>query len=221
MSVWPQVRGVLVALHVAAVIAMATPSAESGMKRSAWKDPTVQEEFRAWNARFAAVGWRMTQDQLEERLWTFATRYEALRSAVVRPFERYGRYVGANQSWRMFVAPHRYPTRLHIDLEENGVWRPIYIERSPDATWNREALDHDRMRSAIFRFGWSQYKRSYEAFADWVARRAALDFPDATRVRVRMYKVQSPTAREVLEDREPVGRFQQERIVKLVHEATP
>ena len=49
-------RAAFVAFHVVAILTLALPSAGAGMGRSAWKDPTVQAEFRAWADRFRFLG---------------------------------------------------------------------------------------------------------------------------------------------------------------------
>lgn len=212
---WPQIRAALVALHVVGVILMATPSASAGLKRSLWKDPTVQQELAAWHERFAAMGASWTRAEMEDRLWEFAVGWEETRSLLVKPWKPYGTYLGASQSWRMFVAPHRFPTRMSIDLEEGGVWRELFEERSPEHQWRREIFDHDRMRSAIFRFGWPQYKKSWEGFARWVARLAADEFPSATRLRARMFKYKTLPPERARAGEDPEGTWQQEQIVAL------
>ena len=212
---WPQIRAVLVGCHVVAVLAMATPSPSAGLRRSSWKDPTVQAEFSAWNERFQAMGISWTEPEMEDHLWTFAVGWDHARDLVLTPITPYGRYLGASQSWRMFVAPHRYPTRLQIELDSGDGWETLYIERSAEYAWRREVFDHDRMRSAIFRFGWTQYKKSWQLFADWVAKKAAVDFPDASRVRVRMYKYQTLSPEDAAAGKEPDGKFQQDEIRSL------
>lgn len=214
-GVWPQIRGVLVAAHVVAVLLMATPSPSAGLRRSAWKDPTVQAEFKAWNKRFNAMGVDWTQPEMEQHLWDFAVGWDEARTALLKPFTPYGRYLGASQAWRMFVAPHRFPTRLHVDIERDGQWEPVFIERSELYTWREEVFGHDRMRSAVFRFGWSQFKKSWQQFTEWVAVRAAEDFPDATRVRVRMYKYQTLSPQDAAAGAEPKGSFQQDQVYAL------
>lgn len=212
---WPQIRAVLVGFHVLAVLVMATPSPSVGLRRSAWKDPTVQAEFAAWNERFKALGVNWTQAEMEDHLWSFGVAFDEVRRVLVAPADPYGRYLGTSQTWRMFVAPHRFPTRLQIELEEGGVWRTLYIERSDEYTWRGEVFGHDRMRSAIFRFGWAQYKKSWQLFADWVARRAAEDFPDATRVKVRMFKYKTLAPEDAAAGKEPEGKFQQDELRTL------
>lgn len=213
--VWRQLRAVLVAAHVVAILVLATPSPGAGMRRSAWRDPTVQSEFAAWTERLNAIGVGVDQASLEDWLWDFAVSWEEGRDRLVKPFETYARYVGAGQSWRMFVAPHRFPTALHIDVREAGVWRPVYVERSSEYTWHGWAFDSDRFRSVIFRLGWSHYRRQYEELGDWIAARAAADFPGADAVRTRMYRVRSPSPEEVREGREPEGKFEQVRTIDL------
>lgn len=221
---WPQLRAALVALHVLAVVGLATPTPGAGMRRSAWKDPTVQEEFEAWTGRLHRLGVQISQKELEDFLWDFAVGWESRRSAVLAPARPYARYLGVDQSWRMFVAPHRYPTRLSVEVFEHGQWRLVYEERSPDATWLGWALDHDRTRSVIFRFGWSHYRRQYQQFARWVAARAAADFPEAERVRLRMFKYRTQSPQEVLEDAPIDGHYQQDQVFDLAElraEAAP
>lgn len=209
-GIWIRVRAALIALHVFAVVAMAVPSPEGGLNRSAWKDPTVQGEFAAWTGRLNAVGVQVGQAELEEWAWGFAQGWERTRGAVLAPFMPYYRYCGTWQSWRMFVAPHRYPARLHIDVRRGGAWEPVFVERSAEHTWRRHQLDHDRMRAAIFRYGWRHFRKAYNTFATWVAARAAEDFPDATEVRLRFWKYRTASPEEVRTGTEPEGSWELE-----------
>ena len=200
-------RAAFVLFHLVAITLMALPAPGGGLDRKQWGDPTVQAEFRAWNGRFHALGLHMTDAQFEDRLYVAARAVTDVRSVVLKPFGPYYRMCGTSQSWRMFVAPHTYPERLHIDLEEHGAWRPLYIERHPTATWRGAQLDHDRVRSAIFRYAWSRYKSTYVQFADWTAEQARSDFPEATRIRLRYWKQRSPSAAEVRRGFEPKGQW--------------
>jgi hypothetical protein len=204
---WPQVRAALIALHLIAITLMAVPSPQGGMSRAAWKEPTVQGEFAAWAGRLDRVGIHLTTAELEERLWDAAVLYEDVRDTVLAPFMPYYRYCGTWQSWRMFVAPHRYPSRLHIEVREGESWRPIYIARSDQFAWHRRQLDHDRMRAAVFRYAWRHYRRRYSTFGRWVAGQVAQDFPDAEEVQLRFYKYRTPSPVEVRSGTEPKGSF--------------
>ena len=206
-AIWRQVRAVLVALHCVAVISMAFPAPGGALRRSAWQDPTVQGEFEAWTTRFNALGADITKDELEDVLWEITKTWLSARRTALAPFQPYYKYAGTVQSWRMFVAPHRYPTRLEVAVEEGGEWRTIYAARSNEHTWNRRFFDHDRMRAAVFRYGWKSFRTTYYQFVEHLADEAARDFPEATAIRVRFYKYRTASAEEVLSEREPVGKY--------------
>lgn len=204
---WPHVRAALVAAHIGAVVVLALPDiAGPGSNKTAWKNPTVQSEISAWADRLG-----MPKEDLEQTAWTVATTWTIWMSQLRAPIEPYSRYAGVRQKWRMFVAPHRYPATLHVDVYEQGAWRPVYLSRSDEHTWNARALDHTRMRSMQFRYAWPQYKRHYRRFARWVARAAFEDFSEASRVRVRWYGFKTPTPAEVRDDAIPRGKFRSAR----------
>ena len=111
-SRWDQVRAVFITIHLVAITLMALPNPSAGLQRSAWRDPTVQQEFAIWRARLGQVGLEMEAQEFEAQLWEFASQFRDVRQALLAPFDPYYRH-GTWQSWRMFVAPHRYPARLH------------------------------------------------------------------------------------------------------------
>lgn len=214
-AAWRQLRALLVLVHVVAVGLAALPAPEGGMNRAAWKDPTVQDELNTWAARLRAAGLDLGDEEFQAVLWNLGTRTIAARKLVLRPLQPYYRFLGTHQSWRMFVAPHRYPARLHIDVEEGGAWRPVYVARSPEYRWRARQLDDDRMRAAIFRYAWPAYARAWRSFSAWVATRAAADFPEARRVRLRYDKRRTPSPAEVEAGVEPPGRWIRTRIIDL------
>jgi hypothetical protein len=199
-------RGAFVALHVFAVTAMAMPSAGSGLTRSAWADPTVQGEFQSWTTRLNGMGANLTVKQLEDKLWTIASGFESARETVLYPFMPYYTYCGTWQSWKMFVAPHRFPGRLEIDVDHGTGWEPLYVARSADHTWKRSWLDHDRTRAALFRYSWKHYRISRGEFTDWVARTLAKEDQAATRVRVSWQRYRTASPEEVLSGTRPTER---------------
>jgi len=192
------VVAVLVITHVVAITLAALPSPGGGLNLRDWDQPTVHGEFEGWRARLDGVGVHLTTRHLKGQIYRFARGYSDARRATLRPFEAYYRYVGANQSWRMFVAPHRHPSRLRVRVRQGGSWRLVYQARSPVYTWLGPQLDHDRFRSALFRYGWGQkLPGSYRSFTEWVARRAAHDFPDADEVEVGFDAYETPTPEQV------------------------
>jgi len=207
----PHVRAAFVLFHLVALFLMAVPAPGGGMSKSAWSDPTVQGEFEAWTERLNQAGLDITQQQLEDQLWVLAKGYMERRNAVLDPIRPYYKYTGSTQSWRMFVAPHRFPARLHIELQEAGEWRPVYVARSSEHDWRGQQLDHDRMRAAIFRFSWRPYRKYYESFVEWVAREAAGDFPEATAIRTRFFKYKTRSPEQIEAGGELEGKWILER----------
>lgn len=204
---WPQIRAALIALHVIAITLLALPAPDGGMDRETWKNPTVQEEFKNWTQTLNACGLDITQQELEDRLWAASQTYMDARSDVLQPFLPYYNYCGTFQAWRMFVGPHRYPAVLHIDVSEGGVWRPVYIERDAHHRWLGRQLDSYRFRATLFRLGWPAYEGEFDHFARWVGRQAARDFPDADRVRVRLYRSRTRSPQEVRAGAPTEGEF--------------
>ena len=194
--VWPHLRAVLVLLHLFAVVAVAVPAPQGGMDRRAWDEPTVQAEFAAWGARLRSWGVPWTDPELEERLWTFATHYMGAREALLAPIRPYNRYLGTGQSWRMFVAPHRQPSRLEVAVQNGDAWQVVYLQTRPGEDWLETLLEHDRTRSVLFRYAWPAYRGRYKRLATWLARRALADFPDTSAVRVRWLRQRSPSPAE-------------------------
>ncbi len=134
------------------------------------------------------------------------------RTALLKPLHPYYKHFGTKQSWRMFIAPHRFPSRLTIDVSTSAdrrtaEWEPLYRARDPDLNWHAHQLDHDRMRAAVFRYGWKHYRGSYKEFATWIARQVAVDRPEANWVRVRLYRYETPSPQQVREERQPTGEY--------------
>jgi hypothetical protein len=209
-----QGRGIFVACHLLAITLMALPAPAGGMNRNSWKDPTVQGELQIWTERLNGWGVQATQPELEDTLWLWANRYMKVRAEILQPFDYYSDSCGTGQSWRMFVAPHRFPTRLQIDVEEQGQWRTVYVERDPHRDWLGTKLDHYRFRSAIFRFGWQEYSDDLQHFANWVAAQAFRDFHEADHVRVQLVRYRTPSPEEVRENRRPAAEFLEPVVVE-------
>jgi hypothetical protein len=213
---WAHLRAGLIALHLFIVLACALPDVGSGLNRKAWQDPTVQDEMKTWAARLS-----LPPAELEEGLWQAAVAFKDLRGQLLRPFAPYLDWCGTRQAWPMFVAPHRYPARLYIEIDQGSGWELVYEQYTPQADWLRPILESDRFRSVTFRLSWPNYAVSYKHFGAWVARQAARDFPDAERVRLRWYKYRSPSPEELREGRAPEGRFQPALVLDVPRGAAP
>jgi hypothetical protein len=97
----------------------------------------------------------------------------------------------------MFVAPHRYPARLEIEIDRGRGWETVYLGRSTEHAWLQPWLDHDRFRAAVFRYSWKHYRHPRKQFADWAARLAAEEWPDATRFRLSFLRYKTPSPEQV------------------------
>ena len=214
---WPHIRALIIAVHVFAVAAMAFPSPSGGMNRRAWSNPTVQAEFSAWADRLTAMGRPTTTAELEEHLWGWAQGYMANRNAIIKPFRPYYRYCGTDQSWKMFVAPHRNPARLHVEIRdaESLAWRPVYVARSREHDWMADALNVERFRAALFRYAWKQYRGSYRQFARWLGRHAATDFPGADRLRTSWERIHTLHPKKIRAGASQTGELEMTQTVNL------
>lgn len=217
MAALDHVRAALIAVHLFAVTVLALPSAGSGLNRAAWKNPTVEGELAAWTQRLNGLGVPITQAELTELAWDVASGWSSVQGAATAPFQPYYRHAGTHQSWRMFVAPHRHPALLHVDLDRGEGWEPLYVARSNAHTWRRRQLDQDRFRSAIFRYGWKHVQRrgSYDGFVNWLARQAAVDFPEAAQLRTRFFVYQTLSPADTRAGARPEGTFTAQRVRDL------
>lgn len=208
-GLWPQLRAAFVAFHLAAITLSALPTPEGGMNRGNWADPTVQAELDAWAGRFGA-----DPDTFEERLWTFAQAYVEGYRVLLAPFLPYEELAGTEQSWKMFVAPHKFPTRLQIGARAGeGEWRTLFEEGSLTATWRRSLLRTERLRSATFRWGWPNFAGAWSRGCTALARLAFADDPSLMEVRCRFWKARSASPAEARSGALPEGRWIYTRLV--------
>jgi len=206
----------LLAVHLLAITLAALPSPAGGLNRRDWAQPTVQAEFDAWASRLSALGIVVGPDALQDHVFAFAVAYHEVHRRARAPFEPYYRTCGTHQTWRMFVAPHRFPARLQVRVHGPSGWALAFEERHPQARWLADQLGHDRFRSAIFRYGWgTKYASAWRGFGDWIARRAALDYPDADRIEVRFLQGRTLRPDEVRAGVQPETRVHRPRQVRL------
>jgi hypothetical protein len=177
-----RLRAIGVAVHVVAVVLSALPSTDGGMRRADWAQPAVQEELGLWADRLG-----MPHAVFTERAWAFAVRLQRLQRAVLAPVDAYERVTGTAQSWTMFVAPDRVPSRFLLEVAPSaeGPWTVRYRARDDAAAWMRPALDHERLRSSIFRWAWPSRARSLQHGCEALAWRVFDAEPGVARVRCR------------------------------------
>lgn len=212
---WPHIRAILITFHLTAIVLKAIPAPEGAMNRADWKNPTVQAELKDFNHRLNKMGIDVSLETLENQLWISSQKYMAARKAILAPFKTYYRYAGADQNWRLFVAPHMYPSRLNVEILVNEEWQTIYQPFNPDARWQAHLIENARFRPSIFRYSWPRYKKHYHAFAEYLAKHAKDDFPEAIRLRTRWWNAKSPSPEQVLRNTQPKGKWQYPLIFDL------
>ncbi|MCP4502201.1 MAG: hypothetical protein GY822_19765 [Deltaproteobacteria bacterium] len=221
---WQRHKAHLLALyllfHICGVVLQAMPAVSGGMSKAAWKDPTAQAEFHQWADLARSVGIKTTDEDFEKFLWNSARTLTDTRKVVLKPWAKYLRATGAQQSWRMFVAPHRFPSRLLVEVEhfdENGKrsWQEIYRSRSDEHIFLRTKLDYHRMRKYVFLTSWRHRRAAYKDLVHYVAREAAAVFPEAKRIRVRHFTQRTRTPDEVTTGVTPKGKYKNTLTVRL------
>lgn len=204
-------RTLLVLFHLVAITAMALPGPTS-FTRKLFEGRAAQEELTSWVSRLDGIGIHLTVGQFTDLVWEVGSRMATFRIAAQEPFLPYARWCGTGQGWRMFAFINRVPSRLEIDVEEGGLWRPLYRPRSPTLRWEVGRLEQERMRGLMTSYSWRTKATTWPKFAAWVSREALLDFPEATRVRVQLRRVTSPSPEQVLAGEIPEGKPEQVRL---------
>ena len=192
-----RIVAIFVPIHIIAILLQAAP-APMYTDRASWKEPQVQSELARWAGTLD-----VPPDELEDDLWNLSDRYTRVRNPIQDRFAPYYRYCGTSQGWRMFVAPDLQPTRLEVDVFENGEWRCVYRELDSGRRWQAGILEHWRLRVSLFNTTWSRNWGEFRSFAAWLKPRAAADFPEANRFRVRLFQWQLLPAADVRAGRNP------------------
>ena len=198
---WPQVRAVLVGLHVLSIVVLSLPKSSVVANRRAWESANAKAEFHRWADRLGT-----DPETFRSRLWGVAQTAGRARDRAGAPFEVYAALTGTGQGWQMFATPQKVPAELHVDIEVNGQWKALVRPRDPRSTWRLQQRTHNRLRKALGRFARTFHASRYRGLARWFAVQAARDFPEATRVRVVLWRYRSLPPRAVREGQQPQGR---------------
>ena len=180
-------RAALITLHIGAVVFLALPAPGKFMIEKEWQKPDAQQAFGAISG-VLGVPRKVVQD----RLWGLGLVWKDLRQAVAGPLRPYSVYMGVTQGWAMFAQVPDRSGRLEIHIEEEGVWRPLYISQDAEHDWRGAQLRQERVRGFLSDFSWRRRKGRFPMFTEALALRAADDFPDAVRLRAEMVHVGIP-----------------------------
>lgn len=202
MSLRAQLRAALVLFHCVGISLSALPNPVDGLNKKNWSDPTVQGEFQRY------AGWLgMESAELQDRAYEAAKQAVAVRETILAPFDDWLGFWGVRQSWRMFVAPHRFPTRVEIAGKGAGDWEVVFFEADPGHQWNGRALRTEPYKGLLFRWGWTSYARYYDRGCRALARRLRAERPDFSQVRCRYWKTRSVSPEEARAGLVPPGEW--------------
>ena len=215
---WPHMRAAFVVFHVLAVVVLSLPHPASLKRASDWERPQVKARFARLSGALRGLGMTLEDGALQRATWSAAQSYLRVRGAMASVFEPYARAAGFGQGWSLFLSSGREVSRVHIDLERNGRFEPLFVRGSREHRWLSRELDGDRMRK-LFGYAIRGHDDAWNAFARWAARRAAHEFKDATALRVRtfVYDVPPPHRPSDLarDGQPPLGDVRREVVVPL------
>jgi len=215
-GLWPQVRAALLLLHLFAITLMALPAPVGADRSSNYEGPQARRELAQVSDSLARVGVEASPEQIAALSIGISKKVLALRRLALAPFRPYYSLFGTRQGYRMFSGVALYGDRLHVQVEEAGQWRTLYLARDDAHDWRGPAWDSELSRSMLYRYSGKRYRERYGAITKFVAREVALDYPLATRVRISLLHgaVQSPA--EARAGEWPEQRDRRVRTIRLV-----
>lgn len=206
----PTLRAALLAVVVFVHGVAASPLPPSPTTAKALSNPIAIEELDGWVRLLSGVGVTTNRAQLTELAIESSVVTSELRGAVIKPFRPLMRITGTGQGWGLFTYPNTHPHRLVIEVERDGEFQVVYRALDPEHTYLEPQLTFRRVRG-VYDDNASKVRPSYESFARWVARHAFEDWPDATRVRVKMIRTHVVTPGQ---EPDPKAEVRLVRVVK-------
>jgi hypothetical protein len=206
----PSLRAALLAVVVFVHGVAASPLPPSPTTPKAMANPIAVEELNGWVTLLGELGVKTTRAELTDLAIESSTVTSELRTAVIKPFRPLLRITGTGQGWGLFTYPNTHPHRLVIEVERDGKFEVVYRALDPDHTYLEPQLTFRRVRG-VYDDNASKVRPSYESFARWVARHAFEDWPDATRVRVKMIRTHVVTPGQAAD---PIAETRLVRVVK-------
>lgn len=185
-------RALFITLHVVVVLILAFPQPGAFMHEKQWRRPDVQAAFQNVSEALRAVGADLSPAEVQDIAWAGGSAWQRGRRRTVQHLQFYVKHCGVKQGWSMFANVPEKSGRLEIEVERGAVWEPVYRSQDPDLDWRGGELRQERLRGYISDFSWRRRKGTFPRFVEALGRRAAVDFPDATRLRARMRTLHFP-----------------------------
>jgi hypothetical protein len=199
-------RAALVLFHITAISVCAFPAPDGRGTAAALAEPAAQVELEAWSKRLGA-----SPEAIATFALNVAERWDAVHAALVAPFLPYLLWTGTYQSWAVFIAPNRTPTRVYFEVHARtsapGVFQTVFEEGSKVFTWQAKELSAERTR-ALFELGsWPRFSWLGQPVCSWAARKLFVERSDIDRVRCRAYRAPSPSPEQVLRNERIPGEW--------------
>jgi hypothetical protein len=198
-------RGVLVLAHIVAITIAAIPSPGGAANQAALDAPAAAAELRMWGARLgvapeALKAWAIKAGAAEDEV----------HHAISVPFRPYLRFTGAEQPWRLFIAPNRWPTRFQIEVWSSKApakWQTVFEEGSKEYSWRGSTLAHERPRSYLELLSWPNFAWLGPAVCRWAAKGLFEERKDVVAVRCRNYRAPSPSPEQAARGEQDPGEW--------------
>ena len=187
-SSWDHLRGALVLLHVVALLGMAMPAPKNFLGKDPLSQPKVAEPLKVWEKALAPL----PPEALRAVVLYGGRSLAWTRNQFITLSKPYSDWAGVYQSWRMFGTSPATGDRPEWWIEENGSWRLLYRPLDPQARWRAGLWEDGRVRGLIPSLG-NDEKGTWGGFARSLARRAAIEFPKATRLKIQRVPLRFPS----------------------------
>ncbi len=185
-------RAAIIGLSLLGAFFLLLPGGERIGNRNVWKTELNQSQFAEWSQALRRFGVTLSPAQFEELLWRGVSRYMNLQRPVIKALYPVAVNLGTHQSWRMFSNPQTHPARLRIDVDTGRGYEQVYASRSEEYTWRKQQFDHNRMRKFVGRLVRKGRRDTYVRFGRWVTEDYAQEHPDTQRVKLRLFRWQTP-----------------------------
>lgn len=190
---------VFVVLHIVSSCVDVVPNLGQALDRRTWREPRVRHELDLWAARLG-----MERAPFEDRLYKLTRSIQGTRALVETPLRPWLDVTGNKQSWAMFIAGTRDRDRFQVRARtctpsdpsptevERCPWIALYTRGVDEEDFLRDILEHPRVRSATFRWGWPAKKKAFQRGCAAIARRVFEAKPDVVDVQCRWERSASP-----------------------------
>lgn len=213
---WPHLRALLILVHLVAISLAALPRVSApALTKSARQSPAARAEIAAWTERLASWGVEVEPEVLEQRSLELLEGWLELRTTLNSPFRPYIATFGLRQPWMLFPGADRFPAQLVIELEREGSWETVQTLYPTSGPWKARLARNTRVHGVVYSASWPVHRSHYDELGRWLAREAARDFPEATRLRLSIERGHMRSPEQVREGFVPEVRTHQARTFEL------